>query len=364
MDYPLQGLKVISLAEQYPGPYATLLMADLGAEVWLVERPAGGDPSRQLPPFFSALARNKRSVTLDLKNDEDRDRLVELVKGADVLLEGFRPGTMDKLGLGHTALRGVNPRLVYASISGFGQDGPYRDRPAHDAAFEAIAGLFFKQSKVQLAPPDIAVGDLSAGLFATVGVLAALYARSQTGRGSYVDVSMADGLVSLMTAFLAPLLNGRSPPDFGEAPGYGNFVCADDKAISLSVVHEDHFWRKLCSCLGLHEFADLDNEKRAAASAMLRDRIAAAISKRTRADWARTFEVEDVPWSPVNELRDVIDDPHLRARGLFVRLPAAGNKPEEWHVAQPLKFNGERPLPRSHAPRLGEHNGINEGAGA
>ena len=143
MGLSLDGIRIVCLAEQYPGPYATLLLADLGADVILVERPGSGDPARQFPGFHAALSRNKRSVVIDLKAEDGRRQLRDLVASADVLMEGFRPGTMERLGFGYAAVELLNPKLVYVSISGFGQSGPYRDRPAHDLSYQAIAGFLF-----------------------------------------------------------------------------------------------------------------------------------------------------------------------------------------------------------------------------
>lgn len=357
MPKPLDGIVVLSLAEQYPGPYATLLMADLGADVIMVERPKGGDPARQFPSFFRALNRNKRSVVIDLKTDDGRAALINLVGAADVLLEGYRPGTMDRLGLGYEALRAVNPSLVYVSISGFGQDGPYRERPAHDLSYQAMTGFLFRYARTGILPervPDVAVGDLSSGMFAVIGVLAALLERGRTGSGTYVDVSMTDGLVSWMSVFLAPLLNGEEPADIGAEPGYGIFSCADGKLLTLSIAHEDWFWSSLCKSIGLDELAELTHRERIARRDELRRRLAAVLMTRPRAEWAALFDKIGIAWGPVAGLSEVAADPHFRARGMFREVEARGRK--EWHVAQPLKIGGTHPGPTRPAPHLGEHN--------
>lgn len=356
MTRPLDTIVVLSLAEQYPGPYATLLMADLGADVILIERPTGGDPARQFPGFFAALNRNKRSVTLDLKSAGGRDALLSLARRADVLLEGFRPKTMDRLGLGYEVLAAINPRLVYASVSGFGQDGPYRDRPAHDLSYQAITGLFFRQARAgQPAPeiPDVAIGDLSAGMFTAFGVLAAIIERSRTGRGCYVDVSMTDGLVSWMTALLAPIMNGQTPVEFGAEPGYGMFACGDGKLLTLSVAHEDWFWRPLCCVMGL-DAADLNHAERLARAADLKRRLADALRTQKRDHWGKLFDRNGIPWAPVSDLTDVVADAHFRSRQIFRQLLEANGK-SSWHVSQPLSFGRERPGPTRPAPGLGEH---------
>lgn len=357
MRLPLEGLRVVSLAGQYPGPYATLLMADMGAEVILVEHPSGGDPARQFPGFHAALNRNKKSVTADLKTPAGRATLERLLDGADILLEGFRPGVMERLGFGQQDVLKRYPRLIYVSISGFGQTGPYSQRPAHDLSYQALAGMLFDQVHRggQDAVSEVAIGDLSAGLFATVGALAALNARHHTGQGTYIDVSMTDGLASLMTVMLGPILNGITPSIISLEPAYGVFKCADGRFLTLSIAHEDVFWNSLCEVLGLQGAVGLRHQERVKKSEQLRAAIAAALSERNMQEWGEDFDQADIPWAPVNDLDEVIADPHFKARGLFQALDGSGGQPV-WHVAQPLVFNGERPGPVSDVPALGEHN--------
>jgi len=354
---PLDGLRVVSMAEQYPGPYATLILADLGADVILVERPRGGDPARQFAPFFEALNRNKRSIAVDLKSREGRAVVERLASRSDVFLEGFRPGTAERLGLGYETLTGINPRLVYASISGYGQDGPYRNRTGHDISYQGTAGMLFRQAREGRPNrvPDVAAGDLSAGMFAVIGVLTALLARERNEKGTYVDVSMTDGLVSWMTTYLTPTLNGEPLAPVGEEPGYGAFRCGDGKLLSLSIAHEDWFWRPFCETAGLADLADLASDERISRNSELRERIAAALSARTREHWLTTFDAAGVPAGPIYDLPDVVQDPHLRLRELFVQLPGTEGTRPSWHVRQPLRLRGFACGPTRPAPKLGEH---------
>ncbi|MFA7506263.1 MAG: CaiB/BaiF CoA-transferase family protein [Burkholderiaceae bacterium] len=354
---PLHGLRVISLAEQYPGPYATLLMADLGADVILVERPGQGDPARAFPGFHAALNRNKRAVTIDLKDEDGRAALRELLADADVMLEGFRPGTMARLGFGYEDVARINPRLVHVSISGFGQDGPYRDRPAHDLSYQAIAGLLFGQARSgRITPPgELAIGDLASGMFAVLGALAALQQRGRTGRGQYVDVSMTDGLVSWMSVFLGPQMNGQAQADISAEPAYGSFRCGDGKLLTLSIAHEDWFWSDLCGLLDMPDAAALRRPERVAQFDALRGRIEQALARAPRDAWAVRLDEAAIPWGPVNDLHEVIEDPHFKARGLFREVPEA-NGDVRRYVAQPLKFGGSHPGPVRGTPALGEGN--------
>lgn len=356
MSLPLDGIRIINLAEQYPGPFATLLMADLGADVIVVERPSGGDPARQFRDFHSALNRNKRSVTLDLKSDAGKESLRSLIREADVLMEGFRPGTMARLGFGYGDVAKLNPRAVYVSISGFGQTGPYRDRPAHDLSYQAIAGLLFRQAATGTpeASPDLAIGDLSSAMFATVGTLAALVERSKTGKGTYIDVSMTDCLVSWMTTFLGAVMNKGEIASINAEPAYGTFKCSDGSLLTLSIAHEDWFWQPLCALLDLEDAADLRRPERVAHEAELRARVGERIAARPRSHWGPLLDEAGIPWGPVNTIEEVAADPHFRERGLFRRVPESDGR-SAWHVAQPLVFGGEHPGPTRGAPALGAH---------
>ena len=206
-----------------------MLLADLDADVILVERPGGGDPARAFPAVFQAMARNKRSICLDLKSDTGKRQFEVLAYTADVVLEDYRPGVMDRLGLGASALTALNPRLIYASISGFGQSGPYRDRTAHDLSCQGVAG-HLSTDQVSAVP----YGDLAGAMFAALAIAAALFARERTGEGTVIDVSMADCLASWMTPFLGPALNGFTQLDLRSEPAYGVFTCRDGRRLSLS----------------------------------------------------------------------------------------------------------------------------------
>ncbi len=356
-EQPLAGVTVLSLAEQYPGPYATLLLADLGADVVLVERPGSGDPSRQFPPFHEALNRNKRSVAIDLKSPDGRDVFLRLSEDVDVILEGFRPGTVRRLGIDYDAVREVNPTVVYVSISGFGQEGPLRDRPAHDVSYQGMAGMLHERLEQDAPgpPPSIAVGDLSSGMFATIASLTGLVARDRTGEGSYYDVSMTDGLISWMTTYLFSQANGFAEPGIPpREPGYGLFRTADGGVISLSVAHEDWFWRPLCEALSLGEYAGLASSERRERYEHLRRQIAEALATRTREEWEKLLDEAGVPFGPVLSLCEVLEHPHTEARGLLVDVPASDGHPTRRHVRQPLAIRGADTSIERHVPVLGE----------
>lgn len=353
MTGPLDGVRIISLAHQYPGPYATMILGDLGAEVVVVEIPKVGDPVRNFPYFYSSLNRGKRSVAIDLKDEAGMRAFLALLGTADVLLEGFRPGTMDRLGLGPAKLRQIKQDLVYVSISGFGQDGPYRDRPGHDLTYQAEAGMLYGHvgERKLPDPPSLALGDLAAGLFAVQAVLVGLIGRHNDGDGSYHDVSMFDGLVSLLGAHIGPVVNGGAEPGFPYEPGYGVFETLDGSYLALGVAHEDHFWRRLCDALGLGEERSLVSAQRYSEKERLVGRLSEAIAGKSAAELEKILLDADVPFGRLRTLEELSGHPQIRARGLFVELGQGAGK--QTYVTQPLKIDGGRPGPSSEAPALG-----------
>ena len=355
---PLAGVRVMSLAEQFPGPYATMLLADLGADVVMVERPSGGDPMRRFPGFFESLNRNKRSLALNLKDDRGRAAALRLAEASDVLIEGFRPGTVGRLGLSYAHVKQTNPRLIYVSVSGFGQDGPYRDRPAHDVTYQAVAGMLdhlLESADGPLEAPVLPAGDLAAAMFAVEAILLGLFVRERQGQGTFIDVSMTDALVSWMTPQLVPRLNRTGLSGVPYEPAYGLFPTADGRFVSLSLAYEEQFWQALCDVTALAEFRHLGPDERHARRSELRCKIAAAFAEKSLRDWERTLETAGVPFGPVNSLDEVSSDPQIEARELFVELPATPDHPARVHVRQPLRIPGFASTPTRHSPELGQH---------
>lgn len=352
MKGPLSGVVVLSLAEQYPGPYATLLLADMGADVILVERPGEGDPARRYPKFYESLNRNKRSIVLNLKEKDNVASFKELVKKADVLLEGYRPGVMKRLGLSYENLSAINPGLIYLSITSFGQEGPYRNRPAHDFSCQGLAGVLYRQVRThQLERPhDVAMADLSAATLAALAVSSALFARTSTGVGTYVDISMTDSLISWMCTYLGSALNGGNPEEGRHIePALASFICSDGKLLTLSTTHEDNFWQSVCRVLGVEEIAHLNHQERIADALQLRAKLAEALLKRPRDEWGRLFDQNDIPWSPVHDLQDVPNDPQIMLRDMFTCQNG------RWYVNQPIKFHNYETCITRPCPKLGEH---------
>ena len=354
MNGPLAGVVILSLAEQFPGPYATLLMADLGADVIMVERPEGGDPARAFPDFFAAIARNKRSVALDLKAPQDLARFKDFVKRADVVLEGYAPGVAARLGIDYDSLKAINSKLIYGSISGFGQTGPYRDRRGHDLSYQAVSGLLFDQARLDGLTSLMPYGDIAAAMFAAFSVVTALFAREKTGNGTYIDVAAADSLVSWMTPVLGPALNNGQMIDVGKSPAYGLFKCEGGRVLSLSIAHEDHFWHRLCGLLDFGGEADMDHRSRISQSERLREKIQARLGERELANWAPDLDRLGIPWAPKSDIADVLVDPHFVQRGLFVDVRRATGSIER-HVRQPVLFSDYASNIARPSPSLGEH---------
>lgn len=363
----LGGIRVIDLSVFLPGPYLTLSLADHGAEVIKIEQPGVGDPGRTIGPadgpdtvFFRNLNRGKKSVVLDLKRPEGVESLLRLCEGADVFVESFRPGVLARLGIDYAMVRARNPRIVYCSISAFGQTGPYRDRPAHDLAVEAISGvlsLSFGSDGRPVLPP-IPVADIVAGLQGLSGVLMALLRREQTGVGDYIDVSMHDCLVSAMPNVLGSTFAfGREPAaglerTNGGAAFYRLYRTADGRDLALGG-QELKFVTALLNALGRPDLASVCEAGPGAHQAPLIAFLTETFASRPLAEWLAFMDRLDVCHAPVNTLREALADPQLEARGTIVR-DEAGRR----HLAPAIRFRDEPACPNFDAPSLGQHNAL------
>ena len=371
MAKPLDGLKVIDLTRVLAGPFSTMLLADMGADVIKIENPKGGDDSRAFGPFknelsayFISLNRSKRGVTLNLKEERAKEIFKEMVKKADVLVENYKPGTMKKLGLDYDALKLINPRLIYAASSGFGQTGPYSSRAAYDLILQGMSGFMsitgFNAENPVKAGSSIA--DVFAGVFTTVGILAALEHRSKTGKGQMVDVAMLDCMISTLENALAtfdctkkaPLPIGnvhRSISPFATFPTADGFinVCAGN----------DELWRKFCETMGMKEYVTderfVNNKLRVENFGELSKIISEYSTKRTTAEWMLALEEVKVPCGPIMNIEQVVNDPQVKARNMVVEMehPEAG---KFMVPGVPIQFSETPAAIRSFAPNLGEHN--------
>jgi len=360
----LQGVKVVDLSTFLPGPYMTLAMADHGAEVIKVEQPGEGDPGRHIglsdgehTVFFRNINRGKRSLAVDLKTDAGRERVLALVDAADVFVESFRPGVMKRLGLDAATLRARNPRLIYCSISAFGQDGAHRARPAHDLAVEAMSGTLSMGlgNDGQPAMPGVPWSDVLSGLHALSAVLMALYRREATGRGDTIDVSMLDSMVGASLNILGPTFaEGRQPDPreertTGGSAFYRLYRTSDGKHIALGG-QEPKFVNVLLASLHRPDLAPLVLRGPGAHQAPVMAFLEAEFAKRTRDDWDRWLAELDVCYGAVRTLPEVIADPGLAARGTVLR--DAQGRP---HIGSPIRFADEPAVLRLAPPALGEY---------
>jgi len=369
VDKPLANLKVLDFTQILAGPFCTALLADLGAEVIKVEPPKG-DEYRRIGPFrngqsalFLLVNRGKKSICLDLKSDDDRAAVHALVEDVDIVVENFRPGVAARLGIDYPTLSALNDRLVYASISGFGQLGPDADRPSYDLIAQASSGLMHMTGEPDGQPMKVgeSIGDLSAGLFASWALLARLYERERMGRGGYVDVAMFDALFSLMPTAIAQWMFGETSPErVGNrhplSTPFGSFQ-ANDGHFIIAVLNHGQF-RALCSAMGRADLAEderyTSDELRTLNEAELREIIESWSTSFSVVEIVDLLTTAQVPSSPIQTMEQAIESAQVAARGLLTRHhhPLAGDVPA---MEQPVHFDGVRRGDVRPAPVLGEH---------
>ena len=360
---PLRGLRVLDLSRLLPGPYATLVLADLGADVVKLEDPGGGDYLRWMPPlagqqsgWFHALNRNKRSMALDLRRPEGPGVVLRLARRFDVLVESFRPGLMDRLGVGYQALARENPRIVLCSISGYGQDGPYRDRAGHDIDYVALAGVLAVNGPPERPVPlGVQVADVAGGSWpAVAGILAALLGRAVSGRGAHVDIAMAEGALAMLAlqqgaadARATPLRRGREPLNGGSAC-YGVYRAKDGGFVALGAL-EPKFFQAFCEAAGRPELAERQFDGEGAGP---RAEVEAIFASRTRAEWGEFAARHDVCVMPVLEGDEPRQDPQVVHRRSFVEVETPWEGRAMPGIASPVRIRGAE-APLRPAPRIG-----------
>jgi CoA:oxalate CoA-transferase len=368
---PLEGLRILDLTRVLAGPYCTMILADLGADVVKVERPETGDDARHFGPFlpsglsayFAGINRGKRSVALDLKAEADRAVFLRLVERADVVVENFRPGTMAALGLAPDRLREVNPRLVYASLSGFGHSGLETGRPAYDIVIQALSGLMSITGEDAHHPVKVgtSISDILTGIFGAVGVLSALRHRDQSGQGSELDLAMLDCTVAVLENAISRFsVTEQVPEPLGTRhPSITPFQAfeASDGALVVAAGNEA-LWKKLCDVLEAPHLADdprlATNHLRTENQAYLEESLAPWFRQNTREHWLERLAAAGVPSAPIRDVRQVTADPHLQARGMLHEMHDSAEK-RFLTAGSPLRMNGQAPELSSRAPELGEH---------
>ena len=371
MPGPLSGVRVLDLTRALAGPYCTLMLGDMGADVVKVELPGGGDEARGWgPPFiegestyFMSISRNKQSITLNLKHERSREILRRLVERSDVLVENMRPGAMGRLGFGYEQARAINPRLIYCSISGFGQTGPRAGQPAYDQVLQGMGGGMSLTGQLGGQPTKfgIPIADIAAGMFGAYAVASALFERESSGRGQWIDTSMLGGQVALLTfqagryfaTGTAPGLAGNRHPSiapyetFSASDGYVNVACGTER-----------MWQAFCRALGLDDLLDdprfAKNSDRVGNREPLAERIEARMKEQTVAEVVATLEAVEVPCGPVSTLADVFADPQTQHLGL--QLPVQHPKAGQVSVTGfPWRLSETPAEVRLPPPLLGEH---------
>ena len=368
---PLSGLRVLDFSRILSGPYATMALADMGAEVIKIEPIGKGDETRGFPPFrglfshyFMALNRNKRSLALDLKSERGLEIARQLAADADILIENFRPGVMDRLGLGHAALARENPRLIYCSITGFGEDSPLSGKPAFDVVAQALSGVM-SVNREPGQPPNklgLPMGDMAGSIFAVFGILAALHECNATGRGRRVDVAMLDSLMGML-GYLSQIyfVSGRAPQPVGSKhPSivpYGAFPTRDGHVIVACLT--DGFWHAFAQCLDMPEliedarFAEYGRrlENREALERLIEERM----RQEDTAFWLERLDAFDVPNAPILDVGEALEQPHAAARGLVETVRHAEGDDMRMVRGQ-IRFDGVAAAPSTPPPLLGEHS--------
>jgi len=373
---PLSGVMVLDITRVVAGPYCAMMLADLGATVIKVENPADPDYTRTFPPmvdtpdgeqsaFFAQYNRNKQGVTLDLRRAADKEAFLALAARADILVENFRPGVLDRLGLGFEVLKAVNPRLVYTAISGFGRTGPNANRPGYDNSGQAAGGLWSMNGYADRPPVRVGtiIGDLSASLYATIGTLAALREAERTGIGQVVDVSQQDAVLSLTeNAVVRYTVAGEVAAPLGNdhpfVRPYGQFPCADGYVFFGG--YTDKFWAITCAMFGEPELARdprIDTmDKRfdpATYAAIIEPVLTRWFARHTKAE-LEAMAADDVPLSAIKTIDEVVADPHIAARGMIVDVPVGDRA--VGMLGSPIQLSGRVAEPHRPAPMLGAHN--------
>jgi len=367
---PLEGLRVLDLSRVLAGPYCTMMMADYGADIVKIEPPKVGDDSRAFGPFvgkesayFMSLNRNKRSMTLNFKRQEECDVFREMVKHADVVVENYRPGTMEKFGLGYDELKAINPKIIYAACSGFGHSGPYQYKPAYDIIVQAMGGIMSITGPEGGEPTRVgaSVGDIIAGMFTAYGVMMALYHREKTGEGQKVDVGMLDCQVAVLENAIARYVtSGSVPVPLGNRhPSITPFSAftAKDGHIIVGAGNE-RLWIKLCNILGKPELLTdprFDtNSNRTVHVKELSAILNEVFIGKTINEWMDVLETAELPCAPINTVEKIINDPQIKARNMIVEVehPVAGHLKM---AGLPVKMSLTPGAVERPAPLLGQH---------
>jgi crotonobetainyl-CoA:carnitine CoA-transferase CaiB-like acyl-CoA transferase len=363
----LDGIRVIDMTRYLPGSFATLMLADFGAEVIMVEKPGEGEPGRSNAPFINGvscrhllLQRNKKSITLDFRKPAGKEMLLKLVSSADVLIENFRPGYMASVGLDYEILGKLNQRLIYCSLSGFGQDGSYFDKAGHDINYISLAGVLGLSGSSPVPPdiPGVQMADMGGSMMGQIGILMALNARNHTGQGQYIDISFLDSAISMLSlAASAYFAEGKSYGQgehvyTGSRAWYNVYAAKDGKYLTIGAL-EAKYWQRLCNYLEVPEFIDIQFDL--TCQETMRKKLQQIFLGKNRDEWLQILLPLDVCASPVSEISEVFSNENTKDREMVfsVEHPVAGSIKQ---IGFPIKMSATPAVYKMGAPALGEHN--------
>ena len=370
MTLPLEGIRVLDLSRYLPGPFCTQVLADFGAEVIKVEDPKGGDLGRWLPPLingesarFYTVNRNKKSITLDMRQNKGKEILKKLVADCDVVIDQFRPGVMDKLGLGYEVLCQVNPAIIYCAITGYGQNGPMRDAAGHDLNYLSLSGVIDLTGTQDGKPAmsGVQIADVPGGtLYAIISILLALLKRNQTGKGDYCDIAMLDGAVSLLAYTLGEWSGWGKLPERGNDVLTGGYACynvyptRDKKYVTLGAI-EDKFWAQFCNLLQKNEYVPWQWEPERQKE--IKQDITEIMLNKDRDEWVEFFADHDICFTPVLNLEEMVNHPQIKARDMIYKLENVKDSGKEVVLTGiPIKLSDTPGEVILEFPELGEHN--------
>lgn len=371
MGKPLKHIKVLDFTRVLAGPYCTMILANMGAEIIKVEKPGSGDDSRDFGPFvngqsayFISINRGKKSIAVDLKSEKGVDIVKELVKQVDVVVENFRPGTMEKLGIGYETLKGINPKVIYGALSGFGQTGPYSKRPAYDMIAQGMGGIMSITGQEDGEPVRVgtSIGDITTGMLGAIGILSSLADVSLSGLGRMVDVAMLDGQIAILeNAISRYAASGTVPKPLGARhPSIAPFEAYRTRdSFVILACGNDSLWEKFCTLVERKDLLGMDcfktNADRTKNADKLKQYLSEVFSARTTEEWNIFLNKNGIPCGPINTIDKLFNDPQIKARNMLVEVeqPGAGKLKV---AGNPIKLSGmEDGLPGSPAPCIGQH---------
>ena len=358
---PFEDIKILDFSQRLPGPYCSSILADLGAEVIIVERAEESPETRSVfSGLFELINRNKKSIALNIKSEDGKKIIEKLISRSDIVIEGFKPGVAERLGIGYKRVSEIKPSIIYCSISGFGQNGPYRDRVGHDINYLSLSGILSIPGQPDVPPsrPGVPMVDLASGMYGAMAIMAALRRRDLEGVGSYIDVSMFDTMISWMSVRAGSLLiYGKKSQNEHLSPLNNIYETKDGKKISLGII-EQNFWENFCKAVGRQDLAEdprfFSPTSRSDHKKELLEIIREIVANYTLEELCSSLDWRNVPYAPVRSIEEALGDQHIKARGLLQKIDA-GSLGSITEVLFPVKFSNMGTEIRTPPPQWGQH---------